>query len=97
MVGQVELDDRSVNVRNHDDVGMKARGERFPLDEVAQKLVVLKKDNISYDTGIEKCCGSRQLLGDTISHGFETAGRAIINSIGCLTAFVPQVGSVDPE
>lgn len=29
--------------------------------------------------------------------GFETASGAIINSIGCLTAFVPQVRSVDPE
>lgn len=29
--------------------------------------------------------------------GFETASGAIINSIGCLTAFVPQVRSVDSE
>ena len=43
VVGQQELDNRSVNVRNRDDVGTKARSDTIPLDEVAKKLVVLKE------------------------------------------------------
>jgi threonyl-tRNA synthetase len=43
VVGQEEFDARSVNVRNRDDVGTKARSETIPLDEVVQKLVALKK------------------------------------------------------
>ncbi|KAG5644667.1 hypothetical protein DXG03_007966 [Asterophora parasitica] len=43
VVGQEELDARSVNVRNRDDVGSKARAQTVPLEEVAQKLVALKK------------------------------------------------------
>lgn len=43
VVGQEELDARSVNVRNRDDVGTKARSETIPLDEVVQKLVALKQ------------------------------------------------------
>jgi len=42
VVGQEELDARSVNVRNRDDVGTKARSEIIPLDEILQKLVALK-------------------------------------------------------
>lgn len=41
-MGQEELDSRSVNVRNRDDVGTKAKGEMVPLDEVTAKLVALK-------------------------------------------------------
>ncbi|KAG9307924.1 hypothetical protein JVU11DRAFT_12894 [Chiua virens] len=43
VVGQEELDSRSVNVRNRDDVGTKAKGEMVPLDEVTAKLVALKQ------------------------------------------------------
>jgi threonyl-tRNA synthetase len=44
VVGQDELDSRSVNVRNRDDVGMKTRAEvLIPLDEIAEKLLALKK------------------------------------------------------
>ena len=43
VVGQDELDNRSVNVRNRDDVGTKARGQILPLQEVSDKLVALKK------------------------------------------------------
>lgn len=42
MVGQDELDSRSVNVRNRDDVGIKARSEVVPLDVVERQLVALK-------------------------------------------------------
>ncbi|GBE83598.1 Threonine--tRNA ligase, cytoplasmic [Sparassis crispa] len=42
VVGQQEYDNRSVNVRNRDDVGTKAKGEMVPLDEVVKKLVALK-------------------------------------------------------
>lgn len=42
MVGQDELDSRSVNVRNRDDVGTKARSEVVPLDMVERQLVALK-------------------------------------------------------
>ncbi|KAF8556608.1 threonyl-tRNA synthetase [Imleria badia] len=42
VVGQEELDSRSVNVRNRDDVGTKSKGEMVPLDEVTAKLVALK-------------------------------------------------------
>jgi threonyl-tRNA synthetase len=44
VVGQSELDTRTVNVRNRDDVGSKTRAEvLIPLDEIASKLVALKK------------------------------------------------------
>ncbi|KAH9910130.1 uncharacterized protein BXZ73DRAFT_84019, partial [Epithele typhae] len=43
VVGQDELDTRSVNVRNRDDVGTKARTETLPLDDIAAKLKVLKE------------------------------------------------------
>ena len=42
VVGQDELDSRSVNVRNRDDVGTKARTETLPLDVIAEKLLALK-------------------------------------------------------
>ncbi len=43
VVGQEELDARSVNVRNRDDTGTKARGTILPLDTVVNQLVALKK------------------------------------------------------
>ena len=43
VVGQEELDNKSVNVRNRDDVGTKAKGQMISLDEVAQKFVELKE------------------------------------------------------
>lgn len=43
VVGQEELDARSVNVRNRDDVGTKAKGEMVALDTVVQQFVALKK------------------------------------------------------
>jgi threonyl-tRNA synthetase len=42
-VGQEELDARSVNVRNRDDVGTKAKGEMVSLDKIVEQLVGLKK------------------------------------------------------
>lgn len=44
VVGQEELDSRSVNVRNRDDVGTKARTETLPLDVIAEKLAALKEN-----------------------------------------------------
>ncbi|KAF8153241.1 hypothetical protein B0H34DRAFT_662629 [Crassisporium funariophilum] len=43
VVGQEELDARSVNVRNRDDVGTKAKGEMVSLDTIVDQLVALKK------------------------------------------------------
>lgn len=43
VVGQEELDARSVNVRNRDDVGTKSKGEMVALDKVVDQLVALKK------------------------------------------------------
>ena len=43
VVGQEELDGQSVNVRNRDDVGTKAKGQMIALEEVAQKFVALKE------------------------------------------------------
>ena len=42
-MGQEELDSRSVNVRNRDDVGTKAKTEMVALDDIAKKLVALKE------------------------------------------------------
>jgi threonyl-tRNA synthetase len=42
VVGQEELDSRSVNVRNRDDVGTKAKTEMVPLEDIVAKLVALK-------------------------------------------------------
>lgn len=44
VVGQDELDSRSVNVRNRDDVGTKARSEIIKLDEVLEKMLSLKNE-----------------------------------------------------
>ena len=38
------MDSRSVNVRNRDDVGTKARSEIIKLDEVLDKFVALKAE-----------------------------------------------------
>ena len=43
MVGQEELDSQSVNVRNRDDVGTKAKGQMIALEEVAKNLAALKE------------------------------------------------------
>ena len=43
VVGQEELDARSVNVRNRDDIGTKAKGEMVSLDKTVEQLVELKK------------------------------------------------------
>lgn len=42
VVGQEELDNCSVNVRNRDDVGTKAKTEMMPLNTIIDKLVKLK-------------------------------------------------------
>jgi hypothetical protein len=42
VVGQEELDNHSVNVRNRDDVGTKAKTAMMPLDTIMDKLVKLK-------------------------------------------------------
>jgi len=42
VVGQEELDSRSVNVRNRDDVGTKAKTAMVSLDVIIDKLVRLK-------------------------------------------------------
>ena len=42
VVGQEELDARSVNVRNRDDVGTKSKGQMVSLDKVVDQLVALK-------------------------------------------------------
>ncbi|KAH8119150.1 hypothetical protein DFH11DRAFT_1563230 [Phellopilus nigrolimitatus] len=42
VVGQDELDSRSVNVRNRDDVGTKARSEIVRLDTICEQLSTLK-------------------------------------------------------
>ena len=49
VVGQEELDSRSVNVRNRDDVGTKARTETLPLDVIAEKLASLKENRIIHN------------------------------------------------
>ena len=43
MVGQTELETRSVNVRNRDNIGQKGRDETVPLDDIIKKLVALKE------------------------------------------------------
>jgi threonyl-tRNA synthetase len=42
VVGQEELDSRSVNVRNRDDVGTKAKTAMMPLDTIISKLLKVK-------------------------------------------------------
>jgi threonyl-tRNA synthetase len=43
VVGQEEVESRSVNVRNRDDVGTKAKGEMVKLEDVTNALVKLKE------------------------------------------------------
>jgi threonyl-tRNA synthetase len=43
-VGQEELDNRSVNVRNRDDVGTKTKTAMMPLDTIIEKLIKLKRN-----------------------------------------------------
>ncbi|KAG8814695.1 threonyl-tRNA synthetase [Serendipita sp. 399] len=43
VVGQDEVDNRAVNVRNRD-ADKKARAEILPLDDVVAKLVLLKAE-----------------------------------------------------
>ncbi|CAL1709640.1 unnamed protein product [Somion occarium] len=43
VVGQEELDGRSVNARNRDDVGTKGKAEMIPLEDISKKLVQLKE------------------------------------------------------
>ncbi|CAO3587892.1 unnamed protein product [Absidia cylindrospora] len=42
VVGEEEQSSKSVNVRNRDDVGTKAKGKTIPLDDVIASLVALK-------------------------------------------------------
>lgn len=42
VVGEVEQNTRSVNIRNRDDVGTKAKGQTIALDEVFEKIQNLK-------------------------------------------------------
>ncbi|KAL9541921.1 threonyl-tRNA synthetase [Mucor bainieri] len=43
VVGEVEMTTRSVNVRNRDDVGTKAKGQTIPLDDVIKSVQKLKE------------------------------------------------------
>lgn len=43
VVGEVEETTRSVNVRNRDDVGTKAKGQTIPLDDVLKSVQNLKE------------------------------------------------------
>lgn len=43
VVGEAEATSRSVNIRNRDDVGTKAKGQTVPLDEVLKNIVQLKE------------------------------------------------------
>lgn len=44
VVGGDEMENRSVNVRNRDDIGQKVRAETIPLDSVLEKMVRLKEE-----------------------------------------------------
>ena len=50
VVGQEELDSRSVNVRNRDDVGTKAKTAMMPLDIIISKLLKLKTSKCLQNT-----------------------------------------------
>ncbi|KAI0050277.1 tars protein [Auriscalpium vulgare] len=50
VVGQEELDSRSVNVRNRDDVGSKAKTAMVPLDVITDQLVRLKSSRSLQNT-----------------------------------------------
>ena len=43
-VGSEEMEKRSINVRNRDDIGTKARGESLPLEDVVKRMVALKAE-----------------------------------------------------
>jgi len=43
VVGQVELDSKSVNVRNRDDVGTKVRSTDVPFETIKKQLRILKE------------------------------------------------------
>jgi threonyl-tRNA synthetase len=42
VVGEEEQNSRSVNVRNRDDVGTKARSQMLTLEDISSKLLALK-------------------------------------------------------
>lgn len=42
VVGEEEQSSRSVNVRNRDDVGTKARSQMLTLEDISLKLLALK-------------------------------------------------------
>jgi threonyl-tRNA synthetase len=42
VVGGDEMDQRTVNIRNRDDVGTKKKGKMLPLTEVVEAMVRLK-------------------------------------------------------
>ncbi|CAG8713722.1 11718_t:CDS:10, partial [Racocetra persica] len=44
VVGAEEESTKSVNIRNRDDVGTKAKGQTIPLEEAVEKLVKLKNE-----------------------------------------------------
>lgn len=44
VVGQEEVDGKSVNVRNRDDAGSKAKTPTVPFDDVLQQMVRLKDE-----------------------------------------------------
>lgn len=44
MVGEDEQKTESVNVRNREDVGTKARSEMIKVVDIVQKLALLKKE-----------------------------------------------------
>lgn len=53
VVGQEELDSRSVNVRNRDDIGTKAKTAMMPLDTIINKLLKLKTSRSLQNTLLE--------------------------------------------
>ena len=68
--GQDELDAKSINVRNRDDVGSKARSHIIPLAEVAEKMVALKQ--------------ARSLEKEISSYHHDLAGSSALFSHCCL-------------
>jgi threonyl-tRNA synthetase len=53
VVGQEELDSCSVNVRNRDDIGTKAKTAMIPLDTIINKLLKLKTSRSLQNTLLE--------------------------------------------
>lgn len=41
-VGSAEMDTRTVNIRNRDDIGLKGKGEMLGLESVLEKMLSLK-------------------------------------------------------